>query len=248
MFFHLSPQSYKKCSSLVILNPGDHRNLVFLNRKLYDRMSELFRKIIAPGTQYAVWHITESIEELCSAIRLSESEDVLYRTFVAESRKKQWLAYRLLIRALLDPDTYPVEYDPSGKPYLAGSTFHISVTHTEDLAAVIISSREKVGIDIERIRSRIENVKEKFLSPAELAQLNSGKELEQITLAWCAKEALYKFYGCRNLDFRENIRLQIPQTAGVPFWAEIRKDDACGTYLLNSEKLGEFILVYLSGL
>jgi 4'-phosphopantetheinyl transferase len=210
-------------------------------------MAELFRKIIDQHTLYAVWQISESTEELRSAISLSEGEERLYRSFVAESRKKQWLAYRLLIRTLLEPDNFPVEYDSSGKPFLAGSGYHISVTHTEDLAAVIISSHSKVGIDIERVRPRIERVKEKYLSPYELATIRKESELEQLTLAWCAKEALYKYYGVRNLDFRENIRLEIPAGAGISFKAEIRARETPDKYLLFSEIIGDFILVYLSG-
>jgi phosphopantetheinyl transferase len=102
-------------------------------------MPELLRKIIDDHTLYAIWKISESVEELRSAINLREGEEHLYRSFVAESRQKQWLAYRILIRELLKPDEIPVEYDVSGKPYLAGSDFHISVTHTDELAAVIIS-------------------------------------------------------------------------------------------------------------
>src|SRR5512138_1292328 len=114
-------------------------------------MPELLREIIDDHSLYAIWKITESVEELRSAIKLRESEEELYRSFVAEIRQKQWLAYRILIRELLKPKEFPVEYDVSGKPYLAGSDFHISVTHTDDLAAVIISRNGRVGIDIEKI-------------------------------------------------------------------------------------------------
>jgi len=209
-------------------------------------MAELLRKIIDEHTVYAIWQISESIEELRSAISLRKNEEILYQSFVAESRKKQWLAYRLLIRILLKPDDFPVEYDQSGKPFLAGSDFHISVTHTEDLAAVIISRHARVGIDMERIRPRIEKVRDKFLHMEESAFIEKGKELEQLTLAWCAKEALYKLYGQRNLDFRENIRVGIPACAGMTFNAEIRFGGKQNNYQLFSEMIGRFILVYLS--
>lgn len=208
-------------------------------------MAELLRKIIDEHTLYAIWKISESIEELRSAIRLREVEETLYHSFVAESRKKQWLAYRLLIRELLKPDEFPVEYDASGKPFLAGSDFHISVTHTDDLAAVIISRHARVGIDIEKIKPRIEKVREKFLNPVESASIGKEKGLEQLTLAWCAKEALYKLYGQRNLDFRENITVDIPTEAGMKFTAEIRFSGKRDQYQLHSELIGSYILVYL---
>jgi 4'-phosphopantetheinyl transferase len=208
-------------------------------------MAVLLRKIINDHSLYAIWKISESVEELRSAIKLGVSEEIIYDAFVAESRQKQWLAYRILIRELLKPDEFPVEYDVSGKPYLAGSDFHISVTHTDDLAAVIISRHARVGIDIEKIKPRIQKVRERFLNPEEESLIGKGTELEQLTLAWCAKEALYKLYGKRTLDFRENIRIALPPNAGETFDAEIHFEGKIGKYRLFSEISGGYILVYL---
>jgi len=208
-------------------------------------MAEFLRKMIDDHTLYAIWQISESVEDLRASISLREEEEMLYQSFVAESRKKQWLAYRLLIRTLLKPDDFPVEYDEHGKPFLAGSDFHISVTHTEDLAAVIISRNARVGIDIEKIKPRIQKVRDKFLSREELASIGKERELEQLTIAWCAKEALYKLYGVRTLDFRENISLEIPAFAGMTFKAEISFEGKSNDFELNSEKLHDIILVYL---
>jgi 4'-phosphopantetheinyl transferase len=102
-----------------------------------------------------------------------------------------------------------------------------------------------VGIDIERMRPRIEKVRERFLHTEESASINKDKVLEQLTLAWCAKEALYKLYGQRNLDFRENIRVEIPDCAGMTFKAEIRFGGNIDKYQLYSEMIGNYIMVYL---
>ena len=208
-------------------------------------MPELLRKIINDHTVYAIWKISESVEELRSTINLRESEEHLYSSFVAESRQKQWLAYRILIRELLKPDEFPVEYDVSGKPYLAGSDFHISVTHTDDLAAVIISRYGRVGIDIEKIKPRIEKVRDKFISPEEDRLIGKDRELEQLTLAWCAKEAMYKLFGIRNLDFKENMLVEIPTQAGMIFNAVICFGGKRHQYRLHSKLIGSYILVYL---
>lgn len=208
-------------------------------------MAELLRKIINDHTLYALWKISESVDELRSAISLREGEERLYNTFVAESRQKQWLAYRILIRELLKPDEFPVEYDVSGKPYLAGSDFHISVTHTDDLAAVIISRHARVGIDMEKIKPRIEKVRDKFLNQEEEFLISKDRELEQLTLAWCAKEALYKLFGLKNLDFRENLLVEIPAQAGMTFNALICFGGKKYKYRLHSRLIGSYILVYL---
>jgi phosphopantetheinyl transferase len=208
-------------------------------------MALFLRKTIDEQSFYAIWQITETTEELRSSITLKKEEENLYQAFVAENRKKQWLAYRILLKTLLAPADISIEYDPSGKPFLAGSLMHISVTHTEDLAAVIISRNARVGIDIEKVRSRIEKVKDKFLSNEEASSINKETELEQLTLAWCAKEALYKLYGLRNLDFRENIRVDIPSSTGTDFNAFILNGNQKQNYRLKSDKYGEFIIVYL---
>lgn len=208
-------------------------------------MGVTFRKKINEDTLYAIWQITESVEELQDAISLREDEKVLYETFVAENRKKQWLAYRLLIRTLLKPEDYPVEYDQSGKPFLAGSDIHISVTHTDDLAAVIMSRSARVGIDMERVRPRVAKVKERFLNPQELDSIGKKDELEQLTLAWCAKEALYKLYGARDLDFRDQIRLALPVPPGSRFNAEINYAGKTDRFTLFSDATGGYMLVYL---
>jgi len=207
-------------------------------------MAEILRKKIDEHSVYAIWHITESVEELEPAICRREGEAELYETFVAESRKKQWLAYRILVRRLLSPDDFPVEYDPCGKPYLAGSDYHISVTHSDDLAAVIIS-RGKAGIDLEKIRPRVAKVKDRFMSEKELSAVGTERELEQMTLTWCAKEALYKFYGQRTLDFREQIHVEIPPRAGMPFSAGIFFEGKHSRYRLQSEIIRDFVMVYL---
>jgi 4'-phosphopantetheinyl transferase len=208
-------------------------------------MAEILRKIIGEDSFYAVWKITESTEELLSMISLRDDEVELYGSFVAEVRKKQWLAYRILVRNLLKPAEFPVEYDQFGKPFLAGSDYHISVTHTEDLAGVIISKRGKTGIDLEMIKPRIAKVKEKFMNTGELVQIRQGRELEQMTLVWCAKEALYKFYGKRQLDFRDHIIMEVPAFAGLTFEGEIRFEGKQEKHRLYSGMIGNCVLVYV---
>jgi 4'-phosphopantetheinyl transferase len=167
------------------------------------------RQVEGPAV-IGVWEILEDAGELLEGIELSSSEKLLYGTFRTDSRRLQWLAYRRLIRELISPEKYPVHYDEAGKPYLAGSNWHISVTHTENYAGVILSNTVRVGIDMEKIRPRIERVKEKFLSDEELAAIPTVGWLEYLTLAWCAKEALYKLYGYRTMDFRKNLRVALP--------------------------------------
>lgn len=210
-------------------------------------MAEFIRKNVDEHTFYAIWKITESVVELESAIELREGEKQLYASFVAESRKKQWLAYRILVRELMKPGDYAVEYDTVGKPYLAGSDLHISVSHSGEMAAVIISRNTRVGIDIEKVRQRVYHVRERFLNAAELGAISKEDDYEMLTLAWSAKEALYKLYGVRELDFRENIRLELPSEPGQIFSAGINYGREKETFSLFSERINGFVMVYVTG-
>jgi phosphopantetheinyl transferase len=210
-------------------------------------MPEIFRKIINGQSLLAIWKIRETPDELMEMIHLREQEKKLFSTFLVERRKKQWLAYRILIRSMLEPENFPVEYDASGKPYLAGSRYHISVTHSGDLAAVILSSAGLVGIDIEKVRPTILKVAEKYLHESELTGTGGRDDSTFLTLAWCAKEALYKLYGHRGLDFKENIRLQFTGSGPYSeFQGEIRTAAQCHSYQLVSKQFEDYILVYVT--
>lgn len=209
-------------------------------------MPELLRKKIDDHSMYALWNITESVGELLGMIRLNKAEQELFSSFVAESRQKQWLAYRILVRSLLLPAHYPVEYDEAGKPYLAGPGIHISVTHSGHLAAVILSSAGRAGIDLEAVKPKIERVKERYLSPEELSGIGGPEAHDILTLAWCAKEALYKLYGHQGLDFREEMRLDLPETMDYgAFTGEVLHAGKSHRYQLRYDRYYDHLLVYV---
>ena len=98
--------------------------------------------------------------------------------------------------------------DDHGKPYLVNSNTHISLSHSYDYAAVIISKDKKVGVDIELIKHKIKSIKHKFLSDLELAQKQIGDNTNGLYVSWCAKEAIYKWYGRKGLEFKQHIHIK----------------------------------------
>ena len=166
-----------------------------------------FLREISPfcGIRAGIWHITESDAELRSMVGLTAGEELRCDSFLNELRKKQWLACRVLIRHLLPRETSPVIYDIHGKPSLASGIHHISFSHAGDCAAAVCSAEFPVGIDIEKLRDRVERVKERFMVQAELDALDKRCRLEHLYLHWCGKEALYKLNGKPVLDFRNDI-------------------------------------------
>ena len=153
-----------------------------------------------------LWKITEDVEFFISKLDLSENEVKILKSFANESRKKHWLAYRILADRMINNNRHnEIKYDENRKPHLKNTEFHISVTHTGNYAAAVISKTTSVGIDIEKITPRILKIKHKFLNENELKFSEKENILEHLYIYWCSKEAMYKLYGKRDIDFRKNI-------------------------------------------
>ncbi len=159
----------------------------------------------ADGIRGGIWRITENAEELLDNLNLSSSETIVYASFRHELRKKQWLAYRALLQQLLSPLPSNLSYDANGKPYLDSGSHLISVSHAGEFAAVVLSENNAVGIDIEKMKDRVERVKERFLQKRELESIGSECRLEQLYVFWGGKEALYKLQGKPDVDFKNDI-------------------------------------------
>lgn len=210
-------------------------------------MGVLYIREVEGPAQIGVWQIDEEAGELYSALKLSAAEEALYASFRTEPRRLQWLAYRRLLREMTGPCDVHIRYDEAGKPFLTDLSWHISVTHTGSFSGVILSKTVRVGIDMEKIRPRIEHVREKFLSDEELAAIPVNCRLEYLTLGWCAKEALYKLYGYRSMDFRENMRLDFPDhLEGLPFPGKVVMRDRIIPYQLFYEQQDDLFTVWVS--
>ena len=120
----------------------------------------------------------------------------------SEIHRKGFLAVRKLLSYFEYTDEDLV-YNIDGKPLLSDGKF-ISISHSFDYAAVVISDCS-VGVDIEKLRSKISNVSSKFInSEAIFINSNISTEIERLTAIWTTKEALYKLYGKPGLSLKDN--------------------------------------------
>lgn len=90
----------------------------------------------------------------------------------------------------------PIVMSHRGKPYFKDSPVHFSISHTKHHVFCALS-REPVGIDAEELTRDIRlELKDKILSPSELAQYNDApdKRLALLTF-WVLKEAQAKCTG-----------------------------------------------------
>jgi phosphopantetheinyl transferase len=172
-------------------------------------MPIVLNKQIDSDTILGVWKIEETAEQFISGLQLKQHELELISSFGNGKRAIHWLSTRLLLRVLLQTDEYiDCKIDEHGKPYLANMDAHISISHSFDYAAVMVSKTKKVGVDIELIKHRIKSIKHKFLSDLELAQKQIGDNTDGLYVAWCTKEAIYKWNGTRGLEFKKHIHIK----------------------------------------
>lgn len=177
-------------------------------------MPVVFNKNIDEQTILSVWKIEETEPELINGLQLKSHELEFISSLNNGKRLLHWLSTRLLLRKMLNTSEYiDCRMDEHGKPYLVNSDYEISLSHSFDYAAVMISKNKKVGVDIELIKDKIKKIQAKFLTPVELSQLQDEDNTLALYICWCAKEAIYKWNGTKGLEFRKDIHIYPFETA-----------------------------------
>ena len=164
-------------------------------------MPLFFQHSINDYSQLAVWKITEPEEFFFreTGVRPAINND---------HKRLQHLAGRYLLKQI-EP-SFPInkiEILQSRKPHLPGKEFHFSISHCRDFVGIFIAT-QPVGIDVELVDEKVNRIKNKFLSEDELyllAGLNEVDYLKTLTLFWSCKEALFKWDGKGNIDFKKNL-------------------------------------------
>lgn len=154
------------------------------------------------------------------------------------------MASLFVVRNVLKDESIEIFYEESGKPYL-NTGLNISISHSHDWLAVLFSSDKEVGIDIEKVRPKVLNIKEKYLSVKELNELKDAS-IEKHTLYWCAKEALYKACGISGLNFAEQLYIEsfIYSRQGGEIKAVVSHSDSKKKHTLHYQVLNDYVLVY----
>lgn len=213
-------------------------------------MALIYHSKLDAETIFGVWKIEENYDELISKLYLNETEMCMLNSFGHESRKIQWLSTRALIRNLLNPP-HPLEivYDENQKPSLVETAFYVSISHSKDKAAVLLSRKHLLGIDIEYIHPKIEKVAHKFMHINELTYIGAEYQIEKYHIFWGAKEALYKLNGKAGLNFKDEIFLHpfVYLPGGGSVNAEMLFKGSMKPFVVNYMKIRDYMLVYVVG-
>jgi phosphopantetheinyl transferase len=166
-------------------------------------MPIFYQQDIDTYTRLAIWKLEEPEDFFLKAVPLQ-------REITHPHKRLQHLAGRWLLKYLF-PE-FPLELvriADTRKPFLENEAFHFSISHCGDFAAVIVSEKCRVGVDIEIPTHKVERIKHKFLHKEEL-EILKHKDMDSIvplTLMWSCKEAVFKWWSYGNVDFSDQIRL-----------------------------------------
>ena len=200
---------------------------------------------VYPGVSLGLWQMDETVEQLFQQYSFLQAyRSSMEEKYKNDGRKLEFLAIRALLYEMLKvggaskgllSHAGDITHNEAGKPLFRG--FHISVSHAQGYATLILSKAHEVAVDIEYFSDRVERVASKFLRKDEKAE-----DLDSKLVHWCAKETVFKLFSDENLPF-EDMRV-------MPF--DTMTDWACDVENLKSGKRAhvdfeltmEFVLTY----
>ena len=153
-----------------------------------------------------IWKMDEDEAQLLKLSGVVESPPLVNLV-----RRQEFLAVRALASTMgIKPEA--IAYLSSGKPYLSDNSLTISISHTKNYVAVLLSTHTLAGVDVEHRSERIRKIRHKFMHPEEENCLklitNPISETVGLLIHWCAKESLFKAIPEEGVDFTKEMRIR----------------------------------------
>lgn len=193
------------------------------------------------GWRIAVWHVTETLDELLDMLPDDVSvKNEARERFKSESRILEWTAVRVLLYDMLDRQVQ-ILYDEDGAPQLPDyEKMDISISHTKGYVAIALAENGEIGIDVERMADRVEKVRKRFVRDDEEADT-----LNKLLLHWSAKETAFKMMRRRKVDFLKHLKVQsFEETEEGSFTLQEFKTDDEEKFEIYYKIFPEFVLTY----
>ena len=200
---------------------------------------------VYPGVSLGLWQMDESPEQLFDLYpHLLPYRSSLDDKYKNDGRKLEFLAIRALMYEMLRVNgaskgllshADDFTHNGQGKPLFRG--YHVSISHTKGYAALILSKKSEVAVDIEYMSDRVERIASKFLRKDERAD-----SLDAKLVHWCAKETVFKLFSEENLLF-EDMRVKPFDT--MADWAcDVENLKSGKTARVDFELAMDFVLTY----
>ncbi|HOS83641.1 MAG TPA: 4'-phosphopantetheinyl transferase superfamily protein [Bacteroidales bacterium] len=133
---------------------------------------------------------------------LSTHEMQNMHEITSPSRRAEFVTARVLLHTIMGHQYEPIQYEPSGKPFMTSHS--VSISHTKQFVAAVVSKNISVAVDIEMYRPTIQRIASRFMNTQELQNFTT---IEDQTLVWSAKEVLYKMYNA-SAEFAQDYTIQ----------------------------------------
>lgn len=200
---------------------------------------------VYPGVSLGLWQMDESPEQLFDLYpHLLPYRSSLDDKYKNDGRKLEFLAIRALMYEMLRVNgaskgllshAGDFTHNGQGKPLFRG--YHVSISHTKGYAALILSKKSEVAVDIEYMSDRVERIASKFLRKDERAD-----SLDAKLVHWCAKETVFKLFSEEYLLF-EDMRVKPFDT--MADWAcDVENLKSGKTARVDFELAMDFVLTY----
>ncbi len=200
---------------------------------------------VYPGVSLGLWQMDESPEQLFDLYpHLLPYRSSLDDKYKNDGRKLEFLAIRALMYEMLRVNgaskgllshAGDFTHNGQGKPLFRG--YHVSISHTKGYAALILSKKSEVAVDIEYMSDRVERIASKFLRKDERAD-----SLDSKLVHWCAKETVFKLFSEDNLLFEE---MRVKPFDTMADWAcDVENLKSGKTARVDFELAMDFVLTY----
>ena len=200
---------------------------------------------VYPGVSLGLWQMDESPEQLFDLYpHLLPYRSSLDDKYKNDGRKLEFLAIRALMYEMLKTNgaskgllshAGDITHNGQGKPLFRG--YHVSISHTKGYAALILSKKSEVAVDIEYMSDRVERIASKFLRKDERAD-----SLDAKLVHWCAKETVFKLFSEEKLMF-EDMRVK-PFDTMADWSCDVENLKSRKTAHVDFELTMEFVLTY----
>ena len=204
----------------------------------------LFKTITPnPTTTIYIWKVEEPLEDLEQNVNLTSHCSARLESMKSELHRRGFLSIRHLLHeaGYTDQDLY---YTDNGKPHLRDGKY-ISITHSYNFTAIIVSEDTEVGIDIEMQRDKILRIASRFTPLKEYHTLaNEDALIRKLTIVWGAKESLYKIYGVKGISFLKHIYVEDFDFEDSKTTASISYEGNKSNYAIDFLEFEGFTCVY----
>ena len=196
---------------------------------------------IIKGDAYSIFITNiQSVDVESNSIYLSKEEKEKLSIYFSDKRKIEFSSVRYLLKKYIGD--YTIEYDGLGAPNIIDGP-NISISHSHKYVAIAQSNKNRIGIDIEKIKEKIQKITTKFINLEDLKNITSEEnELNETTYTkiWCCKEAIYKILSNKKIGLKEHITIKLssPYTAT----AFVNFENTIHSFYINIHYLDDYII------